>query len=670
MDNDRDPRGPMPHRTPAYSAHPAHPAHPAQPSLRVSSARVAPSWAIGPAALALLAGCDRPPVQRNCDSEAGVACPFLNEPSGRIEGTILYRGPAPLESPTRPGVASGRVVLLLFDYDNPPPPQGSATSAVSFQTLSAAQVFANAARNADGTVTATIPFQFPGVTRAGLYQLRAFYSRNESVRVERGGVAIEAPSGFHPLFSVRNLPVAGDVAGGALEDPSAPVPRFARIEVGQRVEENGRVRYVMPVDGAVTDHVTVYLGRTLPTERPMFRLVTRETTITRAGMDSTLPAPTRLTLQEVPAPPPNDPVTRAPRPGPELLRFAREWGLQPPGTEVLDMPRNPVIVETPLGANLPSLVARFSLDRDECFVAALAGVRVRRDCNSDPLADATQGFVQFAADVNENGAIDLTAAMGAPDAHPSLVSGSPFFAANNGRLPWIYPLVIVSRLHEPNAAERRLLLEGQSGRLSADALSRLRTALNRAETLDESDPNDKRYPVIFFGSVVPGGSSAGFLQPWTSGYRQVEQTSRIVLVPFGVEVRGPNRATDWHVIIPPQLPDTADRLAGALGAAGFRNVRCELFDPRYDDESQLTGLPEGRYAVNFIGPGGQSWTLPNELGGFPSPANAPEDLCPRNSQEDGAAGPQCRARSQSLFLRVRGVELPFVEARCPELPSG
>ena len=87
--------------------------------------RAASTALVALVALSSIASCDRPPVQRNCESESGVACPYLNEPSGRIEGTLLYRGPAPLESPGRPGVAAGRVVLLLFDYDNPPPPQGT-----------------------------------------------------------------------------------------------------------------------------------------------------------------------------------------------------------------------------------------------------------------------------------------------------------------------------------------------------------------------------------------------------------------------------------------------------------------------------------------------------------------------------------------------------------------
>ncbi|MDP3274711.1 MAG: hypothetical protein Q8Q09_05905 [Deltaproteobacteria bacterium] len=628
------------------------------PKLSPSSHALRLVFASGSLCLGLLASCDRPPVQRNCEPNREVACPNLNDPAGRIVGTILYRGPTPLESASRPGVASGRIVLLLFDFNNPPPPQGSASSAVSFQTVSAAQVFANAVRNADGTVTATVPFQFPGISRAGVYQLRAFYSRNEELSVEHAGQNLRIPSGFHPLFSVRNLPVQGDVIGGAIEDPSAPVAKFVAITVGDRVESNGRVSYVMPEVGSVTDHITVYLARSLPLERPIFRLATEERTVTRAGAPVTLAAPARLTRQEVPPPPATSVQGSSLLSGPALLQYARDWGLQAPGTIALDMPRNPVIVESPAGANLPSFAVIHSLGAEECVVASLAGVSVRRRCQDDPLADAAGGFIELAADVNDNGLIDLSATSTPPyaDAHPSLISGSPFFAGSMGRLPWIYPLVVIAKMHEPNAAERRLLLEGQEGRLSAEQLARLRTALNRSETLDESDPNDKRYPVVMFGSVVPSGSSAGFLLPWTSGHRQFESTPRVVIVPFGAEIRGPSRERDWHVIIPPQLPETADRLGRAL--ANFQNIRCEPFDPRYDDASQITGLPEGRYGITLVGPAGQSWTVPNELSGFTTTEQSARDLCPNGV---------CSAPSQAFFFRVKGVELPFAEARCPSV---
>lgn len=611
--------------------------------------------------------CDRPPVQRNCEPVPGrttTSCPNHNDPSARITGTVIYRGPAPSDSPTRPGTAGGRIVLLLFEYNNPPPPQGSATSAVSFQTLSAAQVFANAQRLADGTVSATVPFMFPGITKAGVYQLRAFYSRNEEVIAQLPNGRYSIPSGFHPLFSVRNLPVQGDVGGGAIEDPNAATPRFTRIEVGVRSDANGTTTYTLPEDGYVTPDVSVFIGRPFATDRPMFNVVTTERMVQRAGQPVTLPAPSGLTLTSVPPPSTLPTQDALPRPGAELLQYARDWGLQPAGTEVLNMIRNQVIVETPAGANLPSFIGSFNLPTtNECLIARLAGVSARRDCQSDPLADAGSGFLELAADINENGVIEVGRNAMPPyvDSHPSLLSGSPFFAGNDGHLPWIYPIVLFAKLHEPNATERRLLTEGQNGRLTLEQLARLRVALNRTETLDESDPSDKRYPTIFFGSVVPGGTSGGFLLPWTSGHRQFESTVRVVMVPFAAEIHGPNRQRDWTIIVPPQLPATAMRLGAAL--SGFANVQCQPFETDIVDEDQRTGIPEGRYSVTFIGPGGQTWSLPNELAEFAAPTlqgNPTTELCP---------GGVCRAASQAFFVRVKGVELPFVEAICPTRPG-
>src|SRR5438046_580561 len=88
--------------------------------------------------LGVLSCDDHPPVVRNCTFDAAVPCPNLNDPSGRIEGTLTYQGPGPAVDQN--GVPMGRVVLLLFEADNPPAPDGTATTAISFQTIGAEQL--------------------------------------------------------------------------------------------------------------------------------------------------------------------------------------------------------------------------------------------------------------------------------------------------------------------------------------------------------------------------------------------------------------------------------------------------------------------------------------------------------------------------------------------------
>jgi hypothetical protein len=611
-----------------------------------------------PLGMALLASAcdgDRPPVVRNCDFDAAVPCPNLNDPLGRIEGTLIYQGPAPLPAPGdgRGNLASGRIVLLLFDYDNPPPPQGSASTAVSFQTISAAQFFQNATTLPDGSVRATIDFSFPGIGHAGEYQLRAFYSRSEQIEWQDGDQRIVAPSGFHPLFSVRNLPVRGDVGGGALVDPSAAIPVFRKIVIGEAVgaDGRGRVRYRMPETGYVARNVQVFLGKQFPTERPMFHVFTREASVPdprTPGSTLNIPGPNRMTESVVP-PPPSQSSEGMPEPGDSLVQYASDWGLLPPGTRVLDMVRNPIITDAENGSDVPSFSLGVNLPLDECAVAALAGVR----CASDPLRHI--GFFQFALDLNENGTIDLTAATSWADAHPTLFTPNPLAAATNGRLPWLYPLVLLTKLHEPTEIERRLLREGQHGRLSPELYARLQSALNHPEGLDLSDPHEPRYPTLLFGSVVPNGAASEFLlRPWARGYQQFEPYPRVIIVPVAIEVHGTDRMYDYHAIIPPATPEIVRAQTPFLPP----NYRCHPYDPSIyeDDPLNPTGVPWGRYGITLIGPGGQAWSVPNDLSGFPAPDNSGVRC----------NGGICRAPSQGMMVRIRNVEIPRVRSACPD----
>ncbi|MEI8256581.1 MAG: hypothetical protein WCJ30_12985, partial [Deltaproteobacteria bacterium] len=123
--------------------------------------------------LALGACDDHPPVVRNCHDDAAVPCPNQNDRAARIEGTLTYQGPAP--SVDANGVPTGRVVLLLFDAHNPPAPEGTATTALSFQTISAGQLFQAAAVLPGGQVRASTGYSFPGITRLGGQVVAALY---------------------------------------------------------------------------------------------------------------------------------------------------------------------------------------------------------------------------------------------------------------------------------------------------------------------------------------------------------------------------------------------------------------------------------------------------------------------------------------------------------------
>ncbi|MFK7987061.1 MAG: hypothetical protein AB8I08_13640 [Sandaracinaceae bacterium] len=208
-----------------------------------------------------------------------------SEPSGVIDGTVLYVGQRPLctfEDGRATGV-EGRVVLLMFRDDNPPPPSGSATSAENLLLLNADRMFAlsdcmpaspSAAELAE-PITRSVAFTWPEIALAGAglpdpslgppevaYQIRGFFDRDED---------------FNPFFSVRRTATKGDVAGGAFVDTSVSPPQFSPIRFGNRAS--------LP-NGEVVSGVAVTLAARVNTEPPSFALASS----TRAlSSEATLP---------------------------------------------------------------------------------------------------------------------------------------------------------------------------------------------------------------------------------------------------------------------------------------------------------------------------------------------------------------------------------------------
>ena len=185
----------------------------------------------------LSVGCETPPVMPHADAPV---------PTGVIEGTVFYVGSAPECS--EQGEPQGRVILTLFSYNNPPPPVGSATSALNLYSANADQLFSSTDCGNTATIHRSMPFVWPNIplsAAAGTevsYQIRGFYDRDED---------------FNPFFSVRNQPTAGDVLGGAFVDPSSPT-HYAPINFGSRASNEL---------GQVVRNITVTLGAPARTER-------------------------------------------------------------------------------------------------------------------------------------------------------------------------------------------------------------------------------------------------------------------------------------------------------------------------------------------------------------------------------------------------------------------
>jgi hypothetical protein len=255
-------------------------------------------------ALVTSAACTSPK-QDDFRSEGGIS----PDPTGVIEGSIIYLGPKPRCEYTgkRPTGIVGVVFLTLFEFDNAPPPEGRATGAVNAFVLPGDQLFTLGDCLADGAdpdpeqrIMRSASFTWPQIalrSDAVDYQIRGFYDHDGDV---------------NPLFGVTNQPTAGDVVGAALKDVESPQKgperlRFAALDKAR--------------DGELLRGVTVALGSYVWSERPMFELAAKHRvldanaflpavpkfevvdgeTVTVADVPATLRAIHQLTCENAPA---------------------------------------------------------------------------------------------------------------------------------------------------------------------------------------------------------------------------------------------------------------------------------------------------------------------------------------------------------------------------------
>ncbi|MRG98353.1 hypothetical protein [Polyangium spumosum] len=212
-----------------------------------------------PALLLALVGCS--------DPETFVPdIPGFSGPAGVIDGTLTYSGPPPC---TQNGHVVGAAVVLAFEKRLLPPPSGLGTGPASLDAIPGDVLF--------GSIRDKLVFDKDGALRCpdamaphvtasgtwtiaplsgGTYQIRGFYDRDGD---------------FNPAFSISNLPTAGDVGGGAIDNAAevlmGAAPKYTEVEVG---EPDGTGKLVVPPTGTRVVGVGVTLGQVLPLERPVF----------------------------------------------------------------------------------------------------------------------------------------------------------------------------------------------------------------------------------------------------------------------------------------------------------------------------------------------------------------------------------------------------------------
>jgi hypothetical protein len=200
------------------------------------------------------------------DPEVFLPSYLAGGPAGVLDGTVTYAGPLPC---TEQQHIVGAAVLLVFDVNLLPPPEGLGTTATSLGVVAGEKLFAGvrdrltfksdgsrwcpAASVAPVTVTASWAV---GPLTAGVFQVRGFY---------------DLDGNFDPGFKIANLPSKGDVGGGAIDNAAAVLAGAAPIyrEIGLGVVQSDGSRKI-PDTGSHIGGIAVTLGLPLPLERPIF----------------------------------------------------------------------------------------------------------------------------------------------------------------------------------------------------------------------------------------------------------------------------------------------------------------------------------------------------------------------------------------------------------------
>lgn len=153
-------------------------------------------------ALAAVLGCNDIPID-----PVGRSGKSSKQVLGLIEGSVVYEGPQ-VDCDFQDDVAvriRGRVILTLFDFNNPPPPAGKATSAISVLSINGDRLFSLADCKPPGVtrgppVTRSVSFTWPELPMARSFQIRGFYDNDGD---------------FIPFFTATRSATADDVVGAA-----------------------------------------------------------------------------------------------------------------------------------------------------------------------------------------------------------------------------------------------------------------------------------------------------------------------------------------------------------------------------------------------------------------------------------------------------------------------
>ncbi|MCA9576446.1 MAG: hypothetical protein R3B40_06640 [Polyangiales bacterium] len=523
------------------------------------------------------AACDSPPI--DLPRWLGGNSP---DPTGVVEGTVLYSGPRPtcdFDADGNPTRIQGRIILTLFDVRLLPPPEGTGTGAASLLTVPGERFFGDPSsvcmpqnptpEDLAEVVMRSVAFTWPEIPLAIPDQVGTPDAEDPITYRIQGFYDMDGD--FNPFFTVRTSPTRGDITGAALVDATAAVPEFFPVVFGD---------LEFRPDGQRLTGISVSLGAPINTELPAF-------TMTTDGLDSELPLST-------------DPAT--------LLAYTNTT-LTMLGRTALDPVADPapegatdcagvvdVLATTDVDEHAACCRARFS---GKAFAIAACEGGVSID------VDDASAYAWYARtlDVNRDGLADP---------HPTLSAQSPF-PTDPGFVPWISPLVFMQRFafdYVRDASGDILIVDGAP---VPDAGAVAREAAAGIPSIAMVPSVDPRMWVGFGASGQLDGTTRSLVF-----YPNIP----IAIVPLGAMTTNPNDERCQIPILPP---------AGSTAFYEAATVECQEIPTGMYGMNVLQGDALGVFQENpgLIGAGisqtgirlnppgqfvGQVWALPNALG--------------------------------------------------------
>ncbi len=368
---------------------------------------------------------------------------------------------------------------------------------------------------------------------------------------------------FLPTFKIRNLPRAGDIAGGVLDtadalahasDPSY-APIFLPVDVGTPLPlEPGAAAdaiptFQMPTTGFVRDNVSVTLGARLAFARPYFYVAGSET-----------PAAS-------PAPTPQNPSESFDAEYVPVLTIPQDLQLLAPPTT--PTPESAAAYQ----ARFPQLRLNAGAPDAERAVAASADAPFHFDV-------APKERALFS--VFRDGAREIPEGQGVPK---------------------LWPAVVLTKLLDDKA----------------HALDRQSLAAQGSSDATKASSDAPRPFVVVQGVTLSTDSllDAVLTPPSATPTAESRRDHLTVLVRPAVVCFDPRHVDQGGVLVTPHLTGPSADPAEAVPADGkplFDVPTVKAAMGKLVRDVKLGCLPLGRYAINAVYPTGQAWTVPNESG--------------------------------------------------------